>query len=742
MDTLRAAHEVVIPGDVRVPTSVRESLDRATAAEERVADLVDDALDDLEAGRLEEAITSLVEADDARTVAEGELLSAQTAAMQGVLAREGALQAAIRRTVVVLAWWGVAGAGLVVVSFLLLRARLYRPMAALESSLDGVMRGDLSTRVALAPGDEMGRLGALFDRMTGILEERERAALDRQKGIIDRYRRILEESASGLVAIDPESMTVAQANQRALDDLGVDEPSLVGRPVAELWRAERDVVGHVIRDVAAGGAQRGVFIAEQVAAGGGRVPVEVTVLASGEDDGAGSRPRELIAVVHDLTERRRLDRVNERLAKFALDIGADFRTDDPTESLGGVARLAVELLGVSRSSIWMLEGRRSPLRGGVGADSGAESGMESVESDVGRVRSRVDHPAYIRALLEERTIAVPDLTADDRTRDLADRYLSDVGVRALLDVPVRVGGEVVAVLCNEHVGERREWLAEERVLASRGRGLRFSDRDSGSAPVCGDRTPSLGAALPHRVRACARRDRGDGPGRPLPPGERTPPGDARLHGGGAHRADVVGRHARRASGGGSARRRRRTPRRAAGLPDGEALHPQGRPAGLGRGPRSDPCGATDGSLSHFISVSRDMTEARDLREQLAHAQRMDSVGRLAGGIAHDFNNLLTAVLGNVELARTRATLDDQQLDSELIEIEEAARSARRVSRVSCSPSPVGRWSRPPSSSSTVWPTGPSGCCAGSSGRPSSSPPTSMRKARWCESILGSSIRCS
>jgi two-component system, cell cycle sensor histidine kinase and response regulator CckA len=88
----------------------------------------------------------------------------------------------------------------------------------------------------------------------------------------------------------------------------------------------------------------------------------------------------------------------------------------------------------------------------------------------------------------------------------------------------------------------------------------------------------------------------------------------------------------------------------------------------------------------MLGTHTDITKRKEAEEersrltaQLLHAQKMESVGRLAGGVAHDFNNMLLVILACTELIKMRHR-GDARLVPSLEEIERAALRARDLTR--------------------------------------------------------------
>jgi PAS domain S-box-containing protein len=89
----------------------------------------------------------------------------------------------------------------------------------------------------------------------------------------------------------------------------------------------------------------------------------------------------------------------------------------------------------------------------------------------------------------------------------------------------------------------------------------------------------------------------------------------------------------------------------------------------------------------LIIFGRDVTERnllnrekQELGDELAHAQRLESVGQLAGGVAHDFNNYLHAIQGNLDILLFMHDIEDKKIIKHLNRINDITNQAAKLTQ--------------------------------------------------------------
>lgn len=136
------------------------------------------------------------------------------------------------------------------------------------------------------------------------------------------------------------------------------------------------------------------------------------------------------------------------------------QTKDLNQALKELTLKSAEALLVDRVSVWMFHESDEKLVCKM-AYCRSKASFES-----GDAINRSDYPKYFQSLSENRFVAASDARTDFFTSELSEEYFIPLGILSVLDVPMRVKGKLIGVVCHEHIHTKRNWTHEEETFAA------------------------------------------------------------------------------------------------------------------------------------------------------------------------------------------------------------------------------------------------------------------------------------
>lgn len=133
--------------------------------------------------------------------------------------------------------------------------------------------------------------------------------------------------------------------------------------------------------------------------------------------------------------------------------------EDVSSAFKGICEIAANALSTERTGIWLFVNHRSSIRCVCLYERSKALFSEGATLQVS------DFPNYFAGLKVRKTVCAENAASDPKTNELAETYLGPLGISSMLDAPILIDGEMVGIVCNEHVGVAREWTTEERDFA-------------------------------------------------------------------------------------------------------------------------------------------------------------------------------------------------------------------------------------------------------------------------------------
>ncbi|MBA3683291.1 MAG: ATP-binding protein [Bacteroidetes bacterium] len=131
------------------------------------------------------------------------------------------------------------------------------------------------------------------------------------------------------------------------------------------------------------------------------------------------------------------------------------KRDDIDTIMIDFAKRILSCLKMERMNVWLFNQDQSALI------SIGEYDMRNKQFSKNSILLKRDHPIYFEAFVSNEIIIAEDICTHPLTKEFSDKYAKENNICTLLDIPLRISGEFVGVMCYEKTGSKKEFTKDE-----------------------------------------------------------------------------------------------------------------------------------------------------------------------------------------------------------------------------------------------------------------------------------------
>ena len=295
---------------------------------------------------------------------------------------------------------------------------------------------------------------------SGLKNLKEKVARKRIEDSEEHATTILQQMQDGFWIVDEKDARILDANDAMCRLLGFNRDELLKMTVADVEVIDTaEMIACRMQHLIQVGSDR---FESRFRCKNGRiidVGVSVTYL---------SKRNVFFGFHRDITERKRAEAMlkeslqraqQQRAAIIKMTTCEPITTGDIARGFKILTETASQALEVSRVGIWLLSEKGNEL---ICSDLFETSTATHSEG----IRLKCEKfPKYFAALHAENSINAIDAHTDPRTSEFTSDYLIPLGIASMMDASIRIAGRLAGVVCIEHVGENRQWHADEEAFA-------------------------------------------------------------------------------------------------------------------------------------------------------------------------------------------------------------------------------------------------------------------------------------